>query len=121
MVRAPSDGAQIVSRGLPGPAIGDNLKREPLSLIEAAHPGAFDSADVHEHVLAAVIRLDETEAFLAVEPLYDSLRHVTFFQVCVNHRALTRYFRFEFWINSSVLRTTRDEAKSFGRSSIGGA
>jgi hypothetical protein len=29
---------------------------------------------VHENILAAVIRLDETEAFLAVEPLYGSSR-----------------------------------------------
>jgi hypothetical protein len=48
-----------------------------LSLIEAAQPGAFDSADVYEHILAAVIRLDETETFLAVEPLYGSLSHIT--------------------------------------------
>jgi hypothetical protein len=30
---------------------------------------------VHEDILAAVIRLDETEALLAIEPLYGSLRH----------------------------------------------
>jgi hypothetical protein len=31
---------------------------------------------VHEDILAAIIRLDEAEAFLAVEPLHGSLRHV---------------------------------------------
>jgi hypothetical protein len=41
------------------------------------HPSAFDGADVHENILAAVIRPDETEAFLAIEPLYGSLRHET--------------------------------------------
>jgi hypothetical protein len=30
---------------------------------------AFDRADVHEHILAAVIRLDEAEAFLVIQPL----------------------------------------------------
>jgi hypothetical protein len=34
---------------------------------------------VDEHVLAAVIRLDEAEALLVVEPLYGSLRHVSLF------------------------------------------
>jgi hypothetical protein len=68
------DGAQIGCRGLS--ALGHNVERDFLSLVEAAHPGAFDSADVDEHVLAAVIRLDEAEALLAVEPLYGSLRHV---------------------------------------------
>jgi hypothetical protein len=32
---------------------------------------------MHEDILAAVIRLDEAKAFLAVEPLYGSLRHET--------------------------------------------
>jgi hypothetical protein len=32
---------------------------------------------VDEHVLAAVIRLDEAEALLAVEPLYGSSSHVS--------------------------------------------
>jgi hypothetical protein len=50
--------------------------------------GPFHSADVDEHVLAAVIRLDEPEAFLAVEPLYGSLRHVTLLSsVCVSSPA----------------------------------
>jgi hypothetical protein len=69
------DGAQIGCRGLS--ALGHNVERDFLSLVEAAHPGAFDSADVDEHVLAAVIWLDEAEALLAVEPLYGSLRHVS--------------------------------------------
>ena len=36
-------------------------------------PGAFHRADVNENVLTAIIRLDEPEAFLAVEPLYRTL------------------------------------------------
>jgi hypothetical protein len=39
---------------------------------------------VHEHILAAVIRLDEAEAFLAIKPFYRALRHMTFFQVRVS-------------------------------------
>ncbi len=57
--------------------IGNNLERDLLSFIEAIQSGAFDCTDVHEDILATVIWLDETKAFLAVEPLYDSLRHVT--------------------------------------------
>ena len=72
-----SGGAQIVCRGFARPAIGHNFERDLLSLVQAVHPGAFDGADVDEYILAAVIRLDETKAFLAVEPLYDSLRHKT--------------------------------------------
>jgi hypothetical protein len=77
---------------------------------------------MHEDILTTVVRLDETEAFLAVEPLYGSLRHVTLLfvkYVCMSGRACRdSWFRFEFWINSSVRRDVRGEAKSFGRSSI---
>jgi hypothetical protein len=40
-----------------------------LALIEAVHPGAFDRADVHKDILAAVFGLDEAVALLAVKPL----------------------------------------------------
>src|SRR5215472_16181106 len=63
---AKSDGAQIGCRGLS--AFGHNVERDFLSLVETVHPGAFDSADVDEYVFAAVIRLNEAEALLAVEP-----------------------------------------------------
>jgi hypothetical protein len=36
---------------------------------------------VHEDILAAIIRLDEAEAFLDVEPLHDSLRHMLVSQI----------------------------------------
>ena len=73
-----SNGAQIIGRRLAGPSIRYDLIRDLLSLVETVHPGALDGADVHENILAAVIRLDEAKAFLAVEPLYGSLRHETF-------------------------------------------
>jgi hypothetical protein len=43
--------------------------------VQAAKAGALDSADVHEDVVAAFIRLDKAKAFLAVEPLNRSGRH----------------------------------------------
>ena len=71
------DGAQIVGGRLAGLSIGDRLEGDLLSFVESLQSGAFDGADMHENVLAAVIRLDEAEAFLAVEPLHGSLRHMT--------------------------------------------
>src|SRR5712671_7600463 len=75
--RCRSDGAQIFRRGLARPSISNNVEGHLLSFVKAMHPGAFDCADVHEDILAAIIRLDEAEAFLAVEPLHGSLRHLT--------------------------------------------
>ena len=71
-----SNRAQIRRRGLAGPAIGNNLERDLLSLVEAAHSSTFDGADMDEHILAAVIGLNEAVAFLSVEELHGTLRHV---------------------------------------------
>jgi len=86
-VCARSDRAQIGRRGLPRPAVGHQLERDFLALVQAVHPGTFDSADVNEYVPATVIRLDEAVAFLAVEPLYGSLRHVILLSKCVYERS----------------------------------
>jgi len=80
---ARSVGAQIICRGFAGSPVSNNIIREFLSLIEAVHASAFDSTDVHEHVFAAISRLDEAEALLAVEPLYGSLRHITLLSIRV--------------------------------------
>jgi hypothetical protein len=82
--QAKSDSAQILSRGLTRLSISNNVEGDLLSFVKAVHPGALDRADVHEDILAAVIRLDEAEAFLAVEPLHDSLRHMLVFQIVPN-------------------------------------
>src|SRR5262249_15327719 len=39
------------------------------------HAGALDSADVHEHILASVARLDEAVALLHVEELHGTCSH----------------------------------------------
>jgi hypothetical protein len=70
-----------------------------LSLVEAGHPSAFDRADVHEDILASVIRLDKSEALLAVEPLHGSLCHITHSLRYVRRKAAQQRsrFRFEIW------------------------
>ena len=68
-------------RGLASLSIRDEVKGNLLSFVEAVESGALNGADVNEHILAAIVRLDEAKAFLAVEPLYGSLRHGNFFQV----------------------------------------
>src|SRR6266849_1828595 len=79
--QAKSDSAQILSRGLAGLRIRHNVERDLLPLIEAAHPCALDLLDVHEDILAAVIWLDESVAFVWIEPLHDSLRHMLVFRI----------------------------------------
>jgi len=78
LAELPSNGFQIVGRRLPGPSVSNDLIDDLLALVETVHPGTLYGADMDEHILAAVIRLDEAKAFLAVEPLHGSLRHETF-------------------------------------------
>jgi len=66
---------QIVRACLAGFAIGDELKRNLVAFIQVRQSSALDSADVHEHVLAAVVGLDETISLLTVEPLHCTCRH----------------------------------------------
>jgi hypothetical protein len=54
------DDAQIVGRGLARPSIGNNIERNPLSLIEDLRPSALDRPDMHEDVLAAFVRPDKS-------------------------------------------------------------
>jgi hypothetical protein len=113
-----SEGAQILGRGLARLSISNNLVRDSLSLVKSRQPRAFDRANVHEDVLAAVIRLDESEALLAIEPLHSSLRHVSFFSTCALRPRSSAASSFEIW--RKVVNPTQlcREAKSFGRSSI---
>src|SRR5215472_8899242 len=101
-----SDGAQIFRRGLARLSISNNLERDLLSLVQAPQPGALNRADVHENVFAAVIRLDEAEAFLAIEPLHGSLRHIALLSVGVTRQSVNAAgsVHSRFGGNSSVRR-----------------
>jgi hypothetical protein len=103
--RCRSDGAQIFSRGFARLRISNNLERDLLSLVEPVHASALDRADVHEHILGAVIRLDESVAFLAVEPLHGSLRHMARLSgTCLMGLHVSAASSFEIWRRSSVRR-----------------
>src|SRR6266700_3658040 len=47
-----------------------------LAFIERTHAGTLDGADVHEHVVAAIVGLNEAEALCRVEPLNCSGSHL---------------------------------------------
>src|SRR5688572_6754104 len=56
-------------------ALGDELVADFLRFVEGRQTSAFDGADMHEHILRAVIRLDEAEALLGIEPFNFAGRH----------------------------------------------
>src|SRR5215467_5285945 len=70
-----SDGAQVLGRRLAILWIGNNVESNLLPLIKAMHSRTLDLPHVHEHILAAIIRLDESVAFIWVEPFHRALSH----------------------------------------------
>ena len=56
-------------------AVSDNFVFDLLALIEGAQASALNRRDVHEHILAARLRLDESVALRRVEPLHSTGSH----------------------------------------------
>src|SRR5450432_4231911 len=73
-----SDRAEVFRAGLAAHAVDLRFEGKLLAFIERAHAGALDGADVHEHVVAAVVRLNKAEALGRVEPLNCSGCHFNF-------------------------------------------
>ena len=103
---------QIVRRGLARIlSIGNNVESDLLSLVERTHASAFDRADVHEDILAAIIRLDEAEAFLVIEELHGSLGHMTVLSgTSVMRPHVSAASSFEIW--RKVVSPTRNVRRS---------
>src|SRR5437879_3439500 len=70
-----ASGAQVVGRRLARAAIRHDLVRDLLAFTQRSKPGTLDGADMYEHIVAAVIRLDEAVALGCVEPLHGSHAH----------------------------------------------
>src|ERR1700681_3735835 len=68
-------GAQIIGRRLARTAIRHDLVADLLAFTQRSKSGALYGADVHEHVVATVIRLNEAEALGCVKPLHGSHAH----------------------------------------------
>jgi hypothetical protein len=56
-------------------ALRDDFVADLLTFDQRAHASTLDRGDVHEHILRAVIRLDEAVAFLGIEELHSSGSH----------------------------------------------
>ena len=52
-----------------------HLVAELLALVQIANSRPFDGRNVHEHILRAIVGLDEAVTLLGVEPLYGSSSH----------------------------------------------
>src|SRR3954451_9390968 len=92
-------GLQVGGRSLAAALVGLDLEGNLLALDETAHAGALESGGMNEHVLAAVVRLNEAVALLVVLEFHGARRHgVVPYQVCwyarVNGRAELRVARF---------------------------
>src|SRR5215471_13744631 len=89
-----------------------HLVAELLALVQIAHSGPFDGRNVHEHVLRAIVGLDEAVALLGVEPLYGSSSHCKPFKENYAAPAVERRSNFGTERKaSSVLDTSEEMAR----------
>jgi len=112
------DGAQVLSGRLARPMVCDDVKRDLLPFVEAAHSRAFNRADMNEDIFVTALWLNEAEALLAVKPLYSSLVHGTFSLHVYRSRADAAGCFEILEGRSLVRRALRGVAKPFGRNSI---
>jgi hypothetical protein len=56
--------AELISGHFAGAAVGDEFERDLLAFLQIVDAGALDSADMDERIGAAIVRLNEAEAFL---------------------------------------------------------
>src|SRR6185369_15355101 len=70
-----SRGLDVVDGDLAGAAVLGGVEGDLLALAQPAQPGALERGGVHEHVLAAVVRLNEAEAFLVVVEFHSARVH----------------------------------------------
>jgi hypothetical protein len=70
------DRLEFVSRRFASAAILGDLVAHLLAFVQIAQTGALDGADMNEYVTSTLIRLDESEALLGIEPFYDASSHV---------------------------------------------
>jgi hypothetical protein len=55
---------------LAGPVVASDFESNLLAFLQIPHPSPFDGGDVYEHILAAVIGLNEAETLGGIKPFY---------------------------------------------------
>jgi hypothetical protein len=68
-------GLEIFSGRLAGLAVHNDFEGNALTFPQLAEAGAFDGADMDEHVLTTTLGLDESISLLRVEPLHGTVVH----------------------------------------------
>src|SRR5262245_25628790 len=111
-------GLQIARRLLA--PLGHDVVADLLAFHQATHAGALHRADVHEHVLAAVARLDESKAFLGIEELHGTCGHYGLLALhCVlSDDASIAWPVIQFW--GSWLGTVKRERREADRKLVAG-
>jgi len=66
---------KLLGGHLAGPAVAGDLEAELLAFLQIAHASTLDCGDVNEHILAAVVRLNEAETLGGIEPFHDAGGH----------------------------------------------
>src|SRR5262249_32100942 len=101
--------------------LGHDVVADLLAFHKAVHAGALHRTNVHEHVLAAVARLDESKAFLSSEELHGTCGHhglLAMQCVYVSDHASTAWPVIQLW--GSWLGTVKRERREADRKLVAG-
>jgi hypothetical protein len=77
--------AELIGGHLARALVLDELEGDLLTFPEIAHASALDCGDVDEHVLAAIIRLNEAETLGGIEPFNCADAMTNPFAKCMKH------------------------------------
>jgi hypothetical protein len=71
---------KVAGRHLAGLRVALEIVAKLLAFNDFAHSGALNSGDVNERICAAIVRLNEAEAFSGIKPFYCAGGHEKPFQ-----------------------------------------
>jgi hypothetical protein len=120
---APISGCgELVGRSLAGALVSYELEADPLAFRKVVHPRALSSADVDEHVVAAVFRLNEAKTLGSVKPLNSAYFHFSSLPRKRGRQAMSvassQIIDVQKKTRLRVVATTNAQAKAFGRNSM---
>jgi len=104
-----------ISRRLLAP-VGHDVVANLLAFHQGAHAGALHRTDMHEHVLAAVARLDESKAFFTVPVAIMASLHFNAFVYPITRASRGRSSNF----GGSWLGTVKRERREADRKLVAG-
>src|SRR6516164_3746113 len=80
---------QVFCAAFTTPGVDFDFVRNPLTFCQAGKSCSFNSADVNEHIISAIVGLNKAKTLPVVEPLDSTCRH--FLLQSISRATITRF------------------------------